>query len=136
MCPFLAAAVILFLILFNFSFSKNFNLGLNALRNLLEGILYGVVFFILSALFLAITIVKPAALLPLNKLWLRFGLLLGMIISPIILAVIFFGLFTPIALGMRLFGRDELRLKGKEQITFWKLKESAEQSLSTFEKQF
>ena len=68
--------------------------------------------FIAAALaFLLVTLIKSDALLPLNKLWMRFGLLLGMIVSPIVLGVIFFGLFTPIAMLMRRSGRDELRLK-------------------------
>ena len=76
--------------------------------------------FIAAALiFLVITLVKSDALLPLNKLWMRFGLLLGMIVSPIVLGVIFFGLFTPIAILMRLSGRDELRLKFSQKASHW-----------------
>ena len=76
--------------------------------------------FIAAALvFLIVTLVKSDALLPLNKLWMRFGLLLGMIVSPIVLGVIFFGLFTPIAILMRLSGRDELRLKFNKKVTNW-----------------
>lgn len=76
-------------------------------------------FIAASAMFLLITWVKSDALLPLNKLWMRFGLLLGMIVSPIVLGVIFFGMFAPIALLMRLSGRDELRLKLKNKATHW-----------------
>jgi hypothetical protein len=77
--------------------------------------------FIAAALaFLLVTLIKSDALLPLNKLWMRFGLLLSMIVSPIVLGVIFFGLFTPYALIMRIFGRDELRLKIKKGETHWK----------------
>lgn len=76
--------------------------------------------FITAALvFLIVTLVKSDALLPLNQLWMRFGLLLGMIVSPIVLGVIFFGLFTPIAILMRLSGRDELRLKFNKKATNW-----------------
>ena len=90
----------------------------------------------LSAIFLATSLLKEELLLPLNKLWMRFGLLLGMIVSPIVLGLIFFGLFTPIALGMRLFGRDELRLKLKRYETFWKLRQSVEKHSDTFRNQF
>ena len=72
-----------------------------------------------SFTFLVVTVVKADILLPLNKLWMRFGLLLGMIVSPIVLGVIFFGLFTPIAFGMRLSGRDELRLKFDKKPSHW-----------------
>ena len=76
--------------------------------------------FIAAALaFLLVTLIKSDALLPLNKLWMRFGFLLGMIVSPIVLGFIFFGLFTPIALLMRISGRDELRLKFNEKASHW-----------------
>lgn len=72
-----------------------------------------------ALIFLVITLVKDDILLPLNKLWMRFGLLLGMIVSPIVLGIIFFGLFTPIATLMRLGGRDELRLKLNKKSSHW-----------------
>ena len=72
-----------------------------------------------ALIFFVVTLVKSNALLPLNKLWMRFGLLLSMIISPIVLGIIFFGLFTPIAILMRLLGRDELRLKFSRKSSHW-----------------
>ena len=72
-----------------------------------------------SLIFLFFTLVKDSILLPLNKLWMRFGLLLGIIVSPIVLGIIFFGLFTPIAFIMKLSGRDELRLKFNKKISHW-----------------
>ena len=72
-----------------------------------------------ASIFLLVTLIKSDALLPLNKLWMRFGFLLGMIVSPIILGIIFFGLFTPIAILMRLSGRDELRLKFSPKMSYW-----------------
>ena len=78
--------------------------------------------YVLSAAALAcllVTLIKSDVLLPLNKLWMRFGLLLGMIVTPIVLGVIFFGLFTPLAMLMRLSGRDELRLKYARKASHW-----------------
>lgn len=72
-----------------------------------------------SVVFLIFSIVKAEVLLPLNKLWMRFGLVLSMLVSPIVLSIIFFGLFTPIAFVMRLSGRDELRLKFCKKPTHW-----------------
>lgn len=72
-----------------------------------------------ASIFLLITLTKSDALLPLNKLWMRFGFLLGMIVSPVVLGIIFFGLFTPVALLMRLSGRDELRLKFTQKASHW-----------------
>ena len=68
---------------------------------------------------LIITIINADILLPLNKLWMKFGILLGMIFNPIIMGIIFFGIFTPIAFFMRFSGRDELRLRLKKQKTHW-----------------
>ena len=72
-----------------------------------------------SSIFLVVTLLKSDALLPLNKLWMQLGYLLGMIVSPIVLGIIFFGLFTPIAFVMRLSGRDELRLKFQKKPSHW-----------------
>jgi len=72
----------------------------------------GIIFFIT-------TFVKADLLLPLNKLWMRLGLLLGKIISPLVLGIIFFGIFTPIAFLMHLSRRDELRLKLKNKTSHW-----------------
>jgi hypothetical protein len=77
------------------------------------------VFIATALIFLLISLIKSDVLLPLNKLWMRFGLLLGMIVSPIVLGIIFFGLFTPIAIVMRLSGRDELRLKFTQKASHW-----------------
>jgi len=73
--------------------------------------------------FLVATLVNPDVLLPLNTLWMRFGQLLGMIISPIVMGIIFFGLFTPMSLTMRLFRRDELRIRFKNKKTHWILRD-------------
>ena len=80
------------------------------------------VFIATASIFLLITLIKSDALLPVNKLWMGFGLLLGRIVSPIILGIIFFGLFTPIAILMRLSGRDELRLKLAQKASHWILR--------------
>lgn len=79
-------------------------------------------FVLAASTFLFITLWKSELLLPLNKLWIRFGLLLGMIISPFVLGIIFFGIFTPIATLMRLSGRDELRLKYTQKTSYWILR--------------
>tara|TARA_B100000963_G_scaffold360726_1_gene392754 strand:- start:3527 stop:3925 length:399 start_codon:yes stop_codon:yes gene_type:complete len=92
-------------------------------------------FTLTSVILLLITIIKAEALLPLNKIWLRFGLLLGMIVSPIVLGIIFFGLFTPIAFLMRIIGRDELRLKFKDKTSHWISRNDLIQS-DSFKQQF
>ena len=92
--------------------------------------------FIAAALIiLLVTLIKSEILLPLNKLWMGFGLLLGMVIRPIVLRVIFFGLFTPIATLMRLSGRDELRIKFTQKASHWISRKEPIQSES-FKHQF
>ena len=98
-------------------------------------VMWAYAFTLASLIFLVITLVKSHALLPLNKLWMRFGLLLGMIVSPIVLGAIFFGLFTPIALVMRLSGRDELRLKFYKKPSHWILRRETIKS-DSFKHQF
>ena len=104
---------------------------------LIENSTYTAVAFLgAGALFLVITLLKAELFLPINKLWMGFGMLLGMIVSPIVLGIIYFGLFSPIALGMRLLGRDELRLKFKTRTSHWKLKLPIDYSSDTFKDQF
>ena len=88
-----------------------------------------------AAIFFVATIVNADALLPLNKLWMGFGLFLGMIVSPIVLGVIFFGLFMPVASLMRLSGRDELRLKFKNKSSHW-ISRSEQIQTGSFKNQF
>ena len=88
-----------------------------------------------ALIFLMVTVLKADILLNLNKLWMRFGLVLGIIISPIVLGIIFFGVFTPIAFLMRLNRRDELRLKFKSKSSHWISRKEALPAES-FENQF
>ena len=91
----------------------------------------------LAMLFLLATLIKADALLPLNKLWMRLGLLLGMIVSPIVLGIIFFGLFTPMSLLMKLFRRDELRLKlVTDRKSHWKERNLRDAQTDAFKHQF
>jgi len=65
----------------------------------------------IAVLFLAAALLYPAALKPLNRLWLAFGLLLHRIVNPIVMALVFFGTVLPTGLIMRFLGKDPLRLK-------------------------
>ena len=90
----------------------------------------------LSALFIAVSLFKDDLLFPLNKLWMRLGILLGTIVSPIVLAILFFFMFTPIAIGMKIFKRDELMLKPSNADSFWKLRDQDSLSAKSFNQQF
>ncbi|MDA9665095.1 SxtJ family membrane protein [Candidatus Pelagibacter sp.] len=95
----------------------------------------GYIFATLALLFLIISILNSNLLLPLNKLWMRFGILIGMFISPIVLGIIFFGLFTPYALVMKIIGRDELNLKTSKDKSYW-IPRSQSSSKINFNQQF
>ena len=74
---------------------------------------------IISAIFLILGLLKSKLLTPLNKLWFRFGIFLGKIITPIIMGIIFFIVVTPIGLIMRLIGKDVLNLKYNKEKSYW-----------------
>jgi nitrate reductase NapE component len=67
--------------------------------------------FVVAAVFAVIALLKPALLAGLNRLWTKLGVLLGKVISPIALGILFYGVFTPIGAVLRLTGKDPLRLK-------------------------
>ena len=76
---------------------------------------------IFSLLFLILGILNSKLLTPLNKTWFKFGIKLGSIVSPIVMAVIFFLVVTPIGTIMRLLGKDVLRINNKRKSvsTYW-----------------
>lgn len=64
-----------------------------------------------SAVFALAALTRPALLTGLNCLWTRFGILLGRVVSPIALGILFYGVFTPLGAAIRLAGKDPLRLR-------------------------
>jgi len=96
----------------------------------------GAVFVVLSAAFLVASLVKPDALAGLNAAWMRLGHLMGKIVSPVVLGVIYFLLVTPMAFFMRLSGRDPLCLSCRAGGTHWKIRENAVQDITEFKNQY
>ena len=74
---------------------------------------------IISIIFLVLGLFNSKILTPLNKLWFKFGIFLGKIISPIIMGIIFFLVVTPIGLLMRLLGKDLINLKYNNNKSYW-----------------
>ena len=74
---------------------------------------------IISLIFLVLGILNSNFLSPLNKIWFKFGILLGKLISPVIMGIIFFLVVTPIGLIMRLLGKDLLNLKYNNYQSYW-----------------
>ena len=74
---------------------------------------------LISLIFLALGLLNSNLLTPLNKLWFKFGLFLGKIISPLIMGLIFFAVVTPIGILMRILGKDLLNLKYNKKKSYW-----------------
>ena len=74
---------------------------------------------IISLIFLILGLINSRILNPLNKLWFKFGILLGKIVSPIIMGIIFFLVVTPIGFIMRILGKDVLNLKFNANKSYW-----------------
>ena len=74
---------------------------------------------IISLIFLVLGLLNSKILTPLNKLWFKFGILLGKVVSPLIMGIIFFFVVTPIGLIMRLLGKDVLNLKYNNSKFYW-----------------
>ena len=120
---------------FGFFFAAVFTLiGIYLFRD--ESVTVSYVLFLLAILFFVITLINADTLLPLNRLWMRFGLVLGMVISPLVLGIIFFCLFMPISILMKLFGRDELRLKLVGRTSHWKERNTDASQDDAFRYQF
>ena len=74
---------------------------------------------ILSLVFLILGLLNSKILYPLNKIWFKFGLLLGKLVSPLIMAIIFFLVVTPIGILMRILNKDLLNLKFNKSKSYW-----------------
>lgn len=75
---------------------------------------------VIALIFLFLGLTKPSVLKPLNTAWIKLGEILGKIIAPIVMLLVFFIVITPIGLMLRLFGKDILGLKFSEKVkTYW-----------------
>ena len=115
--------------------SHNKNLKLPTNRNF--GIVFSILFLIvslwpvlhdgdlrvwslvISLLFLILGLINSTLLQPLNKIWFKFGILLGYIIAPIVMLIVFFLVITPTSLILRLLKKDILNLKKNNNKTYW-----------------
>ena len=90
-----------------------------ALYPLLKGNDLRIWSLVISFIFLALGSINSKILTPLNRLWFKFGLLLGRFVSPLIMGSIFFVVVTPIGVIMRLLKKDLLNLKYNKKETYW-----------------
>jgi len=86
-----------------------------------------------SFVFLVLGLMNSKILSPLNLLWFKFGILLGKIVSPVVMGIIFFLVVTPISIILKIFGKDVLNLKFNNNKTYWIVKDGPK---SNMKKQF
>ena len=77
----------------------------------------------IALLFLILGLINSKLLNPLNIVWVKFGELLGRIIAPVVMAIIYFFIITPIGLFMRLIGKDLLKIKFSNRQSYWTKRE-------------
>jgi hypothetical protein len=91
----------------------------------------------LAALFLVAGLFRPSVLNPLNRIWLKFGLLLHRVVNPVVMALLFYGTVLPTGLVMRLLGKDLLRLKRQPDAeSYWIVRQPPGPSPETMRDQF
>ena len=89
---------------------------------------------IISAVFLILGLINSRLLTPLNVFWFKFGMILGAIISPIVMGIVFFLVVTPTGLILRIMRKDLLNKKyDKEKETYWIKRDT---SIGTMKRQF
>ena len=84
---------------------------------------------VISGIFLILGLINSKLLLPLNKIWFKFGLMLGNFIAPIVMGIVYFMVVTPTGLIMRLLGKDLLNLKKNNKDTYWIEKDNSNNDL-------
>ena len=119
----------------NIPSNKNFGLGFSvifliiALWPLLDNNEIRVWSIILSIVFFIFGILNSKILNPFNKIWTKFGIILGNIIAPIVMAIIFFGVVTPTSILLKIFGKDILMLKKNRSDTYWINKDNSNNNM-------
>ena len=90
-------------------------------------------FLSIAAVFLILGIFNSKILSPLNRAWIKFGTYLGIFISPIVMAIVYFFVLTPISLILRFFRKDILSLRLNHQTSYWVKRKS---NIGTMKNQF
>ena len=106
-------------------------IGLWPLKN---GESFNYYFIIISLIFLILGIINSSLLTPLNKLWVKFGEILGLVIAPIVMAIVYFIILTPISLIVRIFGKDLLGVNFSKKVNSYWIERK--KKLGSMDKQF
>ena len=100
----------------------------------LQGSSPNIYFISISIPFIILGIINSKILTPLNNAWIKLGEILGTIIAPIVMAIIYFFILTPISLIVRIFGKDLLSIKFNKQVnTYWI---NRKKNINSMKKQF
>lgn len=92
---------------------------------------------VLAGVFLAVALVRPSLLHEVNQAWTKLGLLLSKIINPVVMTVLFFLVFAPVGILLRMLGKDPLRLKLDRQTkTYWIVRHSLDPQPESMARQF
>ena len=100
-----------------------------------DSLYLGIFLTCVSLIFAILTYFFQSFLSPLNFAWFKFGILLGKLVNPIVMGVLFYLLISPVAVISKLFGRDELKIKKTETNTFW-INKKIEKDLKSFKNQY
>ena len=84
---------------------------------------------IISIIFFILGMMNSKILSPLNLIWFKFGILLGSIVSPIVMSIIFFVVITPIGIIMKILGKDLLNKKYNKKKSYWIVKDNSKNSM-------
>ena len=74
---------------------------------------------LISFIFLALGLINSNLLTPLNKIWIKFGIVLGNFVAPIVMGIVFFLVVTPTTIMMKILGKDLLNLKKNNNNSYW-----------------
>ena len=92
---------------------------------------------VLGSLFLILGLLNSPVLTPLNRVWMKFGLLLHHIVSPVILGILFFAVFTPMAWMFRILGKDPMRRAlDNNAASYWIIRDPPGPSRQSMQNQF
>ena len=85
-----------------------------------QRIILSSLFLLVAISFILVAMVRPNLLSALNRLWMALGVALGRVVNPLVMGLIFYLIFVPTGLFMKLVGRDELRIRGTNRRTYWR----------------
>lgn len=94
------------------------------------------VLLVLAGASFGVALVRPRLLRRLNQGWMAFSVMLGRIVSPFVLSVLYFVILSPLAVVLRFSGRDVLRLRSKSSESHWRSRTLTGYSLEQFRNQY